>query len=264
MESLLNIKTCSKHTLIKVNPLTLIILILSLYFGRFNYIFIHYCIALFHELCHILTAKIFKVKVSSISFLPFGFYAKIDDLEKVDPFKQLLIIIMGPLSFFVIWLLIYILKFNFIISPYTYNYAFSSALTIMLFNLIPLYPLDGARAFEIFVAFKFDEYNTRVIRVLMSFISLLFLTFYCIKNSQYIVLIFLILSVLYEIVFFKKNYMIFLLKRMYEKNSKTLKIVRDYKIYRYRRCKLIKEDKIVEESGIIKNILAKYNNKNNL
>ena len=146
MTNLSNIKTSSKHTLIKINPLTIIIVFLSLIFGRFNYIFIHYIIALFHEICHVLIAKIFKIKVNSISFLPFGFYAKMDELEKEKPMRQLLVIIMGPLSFFPVWLILNILRLNFIISSYTYDFAFTSALTVMLFNLIPLYPLDGARA----------------------------------------------------------------------------------------------------------------------
>ena len=122
-----NIKISSKHTLIKINPLTIIIVFLSLIFGRFNYIFIHYIIALFHEICHVLTAKIFKIKVNSISFLPFGFYAKMDELEKEKPMRQLLVIIMGPLSFFPVWLILNILRLNFIISSYTYDFAFTSA-----------------------------------------------------------------------------------------------------------------------------------------
>ena len=256
MTNLSNIKTSSKHTLIKINPLTIIIVFLSLIFGRFNYIFIHYIIALFHEICHVLTAKIFKIKVNSISFLPFGFYAKMDELEKEKPMRQLLVIIMGPLSFFPVWLILNILRFNFILSSYRYDFAFTSALTVMLFILIPLYPLDGARAIEIIVAIKLDEYKTRIIRVIISIISLMFLTYYCLKESQFIVLIFLFISVIYEIIFFRKNYILFLLKRLCEKNTRSLKIVRDYKIYRYRKCKLIKNNTAIEEPEIIRRIIT--------
>lgn len=258
-----NTKTSFNHTLIKINPLTIVIVILSLFFGRFNYIFIHYVIALFHELCHVITAKILKIKVDCISFLPFGFYAKMDELEKEKPLRQLLVIIMGPLSFFPVVLILKILRLNFLISIYTYNFAFASALMVMLFNLIPLYPLDGARALEIVVAIKFDEYKTRIIRVLISIVSLAFLTYYCFRESQIIVLVFLYISVMYEVIFFRKKYILFLLKRLGEKNDRSLKIVRDFKIFRYRKCKLIKNGSVIEEPEIIRRIMTNFKNETN-
>ena len=62
---------------------TIITIIISLLIGRFRLLFLQYFIAFIHELFHCIGAIIFKLKINQIHFLPFGFYAEIDDLYNV-------------------------------------------------------------------------------------------------------------------------------------------------------------------------------------
>ena len=66
----------------------------------------------------------------------------------------------------------------------------------------------------------------------------------------------IIVAMIVHYIFFRKNYILFLLKRLCEKNTRSLKIVRDYKIYRYRKCKLIKNNTAIEEPEIIRRIIT--------
>lgn len=50
-----------------------------------------------------------KVEVKSIKLLPIGFSTKIKDLDYLDTFKELLIVIAGPLTYFISFVLLHVL-----------------------------------------------------------------------------------------------------------------------------------------------------------
>ena len=93
-----------------------------------------------HELSHYMVAKIFRVKVKEIQFLPIGFYLKIDDLELEKLYKQILVLSAGPLSYFISYLVLKIMYKYDIISIYGYEDGKISNLFILLiFLLISLF-----------------------------------------------------------------------------------------------------------------------------
>lgn len=103
--------------------------------------------ALIHELAHLICGVILGFKPDTLRIMPFGFCIEfetnVNDYNKkilksnMLSIKKTLIALAGPLSN----LLIIILGFIFNIDN---NIIFSNLL-IMLFNLIPIYPLDGGR-----------------------------------------------------------------------------------------------------------------------
>lgn len=124
---------------IKVNYLTLYFLLISFLCGYIKNACIIFFIVIFHELGHVVICKIFKYKIKSIEIFPFGGVTKIDKLLNDSIIKDLLISIMG----IIFQLIIFLITDNLVVLKYN-KY-------IMLFNLLPIIPLDGSKIlFEIY------------------------------------------------------------------------------------------------------------------
>ena len=123
----------------KINYLTLYFLLISFLCGYIKYAIIIFLIVLFHELGHVIICKIFKYKINSIEIFPFGGVTKIDKLLNNSIIKDLLISIMG----IIFQLFIFLITDNVVVLKYN-KY-------IMIFNLLPIIPLDGSKLlFEIY------------------------------------------------------------------------------------------------------------------
>ena len=107
--------------------------------------------ALIHELGHLLAGLLLGMKPEKIELMPFGvsisFKIKVEEYNKkikkgnLLEIKKILVAIAGPLTNFIIILITNSLKidiFKGLIIIYT-NFL------IMIFNLLPIYPLDGGR-----------------------------------------------------------------------------------------------------------------------
>lgn len=212
-------------------------------------------VAFLHECSHFLTAKLCRVEVESFVFLPFGFYAKMPKLERARPLSQFLVVLMGPLSYFPAVAILTLLYRTGILSAYSYSYGCQAALTILLFNLIPLYPLDGARLLEILIARHFDEYKTRIMRIAITLLAYIGLFIICLRENQLIVLIFLTVSTFTEVLFFRKKYVQFLLYRLFDETKRPLRVVRKARIFRYFNNKLLEEGRLKDEKKVVLRLL---------
>ena len=110
--------------------------------------------ALIHELGHLLAGLLLGMKPEKIELMPFGvsisFKIKVEEYNKkikkgnLLEIKKILVAIAGPLTNFIIILITNSLKidiFKGLIIIYT-NFL------IMIFNLLPIYPLDGGRVLK--------------------------------------------------------------------------------------------------------------------
>lgn len=110
--------------------------------------------ALIHELGHLLAGLLLGMKPEKIELMPFGvsisFKIKVEEYNKkikkgnLLEIKKILVAVAGPLTNFIIILITNSLKidiFKGLIIIYT-NFL------IMIFNLLPIYPLDGGRVLK--------------------------------------------------------------------------------------------------------------------
>ncbi|XMB87385.1 hypothetical protein RJG79_06185 [Mycoplasmatota bacterium WC44] len=88
---------------------------------------------LFHELCHAIVSKIFNRKISKITILPFGTIFEVDSNDNINLLEELLIVLAGPLGS------LFLMMFD---DLYSINRI------ILIFNLLPIYPLDGGKIIE--------------------------------------------------------------------------------------------------------------------
>lgn len=204
---------------IDVSPILYIVVFLSLISGLFKEIIVFILILIIHELGHITMSKIFKWKIDKISFNIYGGYITYD--EEIDkPFvEELLITIAGFLSQIIFFIISYILfklsiidiKVMFLIKKYT--------MSIILFNLIPIIPLDGSKVLGVILNIFLPYKKTLQVLNYISLISLIiifsFVIYYhvLIEVSYIIIFSFLIRNIIIN--FYEEKYLFnkFLLQR---------------------------------------------------
>lgn len=93
--------------------------------------------ALVHELGHLVAGIFLGLKVKNINIMPFGVSINFEDYSNKYVLKKIIIAIAGPLTNLIIVILG-------IFNEWKDNIIYANML-IGMFNLIPLYPLDGGR-----------------------------------------------------------------------------------------------------------------------
>ena len=143
-----------------------------------------YCIIMFfcflHELGHIITAKLFKMRIEKIEILPCGFSASFFSYNsfgfpKSFSMQELLVALAGPIVSLILALSFqYIDDTNFTIV--TKQEIVYSNILILIFNLLPLYPLDGGRILKNILNIKLSRNNTENIINKVSSVTIILLT----------------------------------------------------------------------------------------
>lgn len=140
--------------------------------------------ALIHELGHLLAGLLMGMKPEKIELMPFGvsisFKIKVEEYNKkikkgnMLEIKKILVALAGPLTNFIIIIIasnINIDLFKALIIIYT-NFL------IMIFNLLPIYPLDGGRILKGILHINFgiqkSEFYTNIIsKITVTIITIL-------------------------------------------------------------------------------------------
>lgn len=129
------------------------------------------CVVL-HELGHALSARRFGVTTKKITLLPIGGMASLDKIPE-SPKQELIVAIAGPLVNIIIAFLLYFLipfeeylhsginnTFE-VLNDFTWQnfvfYLFVVNIGLVLFNMIPAFPMDGGRVFRALLAMRMDR-----------------------------------------------------------------------------------------------------------
>ena len=165
----------------------LIIIILT---GNFNYFIVYFSLLFIHEFGHAITRIILGYKLERIIFYPLGGITIFNLPINIPLKKELLILIMGPLM----QIFGYLILKNFFSYIQVYHY------TLLIFNLLPLYPLDGGKILNILCNYQFNYLKSFNIVCCVSIIIIMMLLIYSINhfNLNLVIMIFLMTNKLYK------------------------------------------------------------------
>lgn len=147
------------------------------------------CVVL-HEYGHALTARKFGVKTEKITLLPIGGVASLEDMPD-DPKQEFLVAIAGPLVNVAIALLLYPLvsletfinqspeelqqSLGTIQAANFLFYLFSANAMLVLFNMLPAFPMDGGRVLRALLSMKMNKVMaTRIASGVGQFLAMVF------------------------------------------------------------------------------------------
>lgn len=127
---------------------------------------------------------LFKWKIEKIILLPFGALTIFNEDLNRRMFEEFLIVIMGP---------VFQIIFSFFLYLWKVDDAMIYSMSILKFNLLPIFPLDGSKILNL-VLNKFTSFKRSHAFVIM--ISILLMVFLVI-SSDFNLILFLILSFLF-------------------------------------------------------------------
>jgi Zn-dependent protease len=123
------------------------------------------CIVL-HEFGHILMARYFGIKTRDVTLFPIGGVANIERMPD-KPYQELLVALAGPFVNFVIFSIIFITLGRELDATQIENIGdpasslavrvASANLVLMIFNLLPAFPMDGGRVFRALLAMRIGK-----------------------------------------------------------------------------------------------------------
>ena len=182
-------------TKFKINYFTYFYFLLAFLCGYFKNSCCLFLIVLIHECGHIFFIKLFKYQIVNVTLYPFGGLTKIDKPLNSSINKELIIASGG--------ILIQLISLIFIKNT-LYKYY---SLIIIIFNLLPIYPLDGNKIINLILD-KFLSFEKSL--KYTNFISICFLIFFLILNyfwyQNYLICSFLLVQLI--IMFKNQKYII--------------------------------------------------------
>tara|TARA_R110002050_G_scaffold286468_3_gene436990 strand:- start:76796 stop:77890 length:1095 start_codon:yes stop_codon:yes gene_type:complete len=170
------------------------------------------CVVL-HELGHAMTAKRFGIKTQKIILLPIGGMATLDKMPE-KPRQELLVALAGPAVNVVIALGLAMIVpirsyFNFeaiiveemLYAPTLQNflfYLFMANVMLVVFNLIPAFPMDGGRVLRALLSYKLGRVEaTRIASGIGQALAFVFFVFGFFLNPFLILIAFFIFFAAY-------------------------------------------------------------------
>lgn len=196
---------------------------------------------------HAAAASFFSWRIKRIALLPFGGVAEMEEHGNRPLKEELVVILSGPLQH--LWMmgaayLLYQLSF---LSEGMYELFIQYNLMILLFNLLPIWPLDGGKLVFLLLSIyqSFPNAHRRVLLISAActvLFSVFILTFSPINLNIWVVIAFLLFSLYHEWKQSRYVFMRFLLERYYGKNSD------------FRQLKPI----VVEEDEMVMHVLEKF------
>ncbi|MFK2824522.1 M50 family metallopeptidase [Bacillus sp. B190/17] len=113
--------------------------------GTFLHLLLIFIVIAIHELGHVLAAHLLGWRVKKIIFLPFGGAAEVDEYGNRPLQEELLVVLAGPLQHLWMFAAAWLMHGGGFLPDQIYEAFLQINMAILLFNLLPIYPLDGGK-----------------------------------------------------------------------------------------------------------------------
>ena len=207
--------------------------------------------AIFHEIAHIIMARFFNIRLGNIHINLTGLSTYGYEIEELNYNKRMVIYLIGPIFNILMALILLVLdrlfKLPFIKMGIDINF------TLALFNMLPAYPLDGARIYEILLSKRFLYKRAKDILINLSFAvgGILFLGF-CISiylHSANFSFLLTSIFIVYSTVIEKRTRMYIAIGSVFKKRRKIIKnnYIENKSISIYYKVNLVKVLKLIDK-----------------
>ena len=137
---------------VHIHPLFWAVAGISVLTGHFWELLTLFLIVGFHELGHAASARYFGWKIKQILILPFGGMCEVDEHGNRPIREELIIVASGPLQHVWMGAAILLLEAGSLVSPDFAALFHQYNIMVLLFNLLPIWPLDGGRLVHLFLS----------------------------------------------------------------------------------------------------------------
>jgi stage IV sporulation protein FB len=135
-----------------------------------------------HELGHIVMSLLFKWKIDKIIILPFRGLTKYNEIINRPLIEEFLVAISG--------ILIQLIFYKFIHDYIDYKYFDFINYFIIIFNLLPIYPLDGSKILNVLFNAITTFKNSILLTVTVSYITIIMLSLLFFNTNKLLFMIF--------------------------------------------------------------------------
>lgn len=174
--------------------------------GYFKEFIVFNGILMVHEFGHVMMAYYFKWNIDRILILPFGAVTIFHEKINRPIYEEFLIAIAG----IVVQMLLYIFLCSFDLSFVMYEQYHWA---ILLFNLLPIYPLDGSKIFNLILCRFFPFCFCHMSGIFLSIVFLLIFFIFSFDFVSILIGICLVQKLCFEIYYHRDMFQRFLLER---------------------------------------------------
>ena len=216
-----------------------------------------FLICFIHEIGHLIMAKIYHCDIEQISLNIFGFSIELKNVEYLKLHQQLLVYIAGPLTVFIsAVILVLASRFN-IINEYQFYKYMDNNIAMCLFNLIPLYPLDGGRILDAFYRKCYPVKECFILKRIWTIVCSIFLCYILISQNQLILLIVLMSMIVMYLITSKYEYSNYLQNRLLLNINFETKVSFENEIYHFNNNYYWEGNQLINEKDYIPRLIIK-------
>lgn len=139
--------------------------------GYFSNLIIFTSIILFHELGHYIIAKINHLNPQKIIIYPYGGITIINNLINTKIIKELAVALSGIIFQTIYYFIIIILYKNNMIRDYIFNIFIKYHYSILLFNILPIHPLDGSKILNLLLSIYLPYKLVNKLNIIISILT---------------------------------------------------------------------------------------------
>lgn len=216
---------------IHIHPLLWLMLFIGYVTGSFAELLIILTIVSIHELGHLAMAFFFRWRINKVMLWPFGGVMETDEYYSRPNHEEFFVILFGPLQHLWIYAAVYLMKIWGVLPPQILDYALLYNTYLLMFNLLPVWPLDGGKLLFLFLS-KYRPFKKayQAVMIFSAYLIVLLLFLAVLYNWSTLHTIMLACFLLYEIrLEWKRKQFVFLrhlmarkINRRLFKNSKTI------------------------------------------
>lgn len=157
--------------------------------GHFVNLIIFTSLIIIHEMGHIIISKILLYKIDKVIIYPYGGFVKLNTRINTKIENDLLVAISGIIMQSIYFGIIFFLYRNGIVREYIYSLFLLYHKSMLIFNLLPIYPLDGAKIVNLILSKYFSFNIANYISIVISLITVVFFLYSDIYENNYSIIL---------------------------------------------------------------------------